>query len=1633
MAIFLACVLQAHGAGEVLRSGPKVYTELLAPLMTPLQAALKSEPKALEEHAAGITLLDERLNAVGDDGRAMRVRNIVRKTLTDAGTHWNADETFVYRRKEQQFYVIEAETIQSDGTAQSVKADAILVNSPQRQAQYALYDDLVEVRVIFPNVKPGSITHIVIITEDLKARMPGEFADAFAWSGTWPKGRIHFVTDVPGSLAKRMRIQTIGTEVPPMLREQLPNGHVRYSFDKEGIAPLADENNPAPAEQVGPSIHFSTIGEWADVGHWFVDLLKDRDRLTPALAAKVDDWTKEASGSDAVLRILFDKVANDVRYAGLELGDSDYQPHECNAVWDNQYGDCKDKANLLVAFLRHKGIPAFITFVNANDAGLIDRRIPDFHVFSHAIVALPDGRGGYRFCDPTIARARPGLLGPSDADRDVLVVTDTSSEWVHTPAQGSGQFTFHFDLELKPTGELAGWLEISADGFYGATEDEMFHRLDRDESRRTAGQIARNFYPGAEVIDVANKPRENPADRFFLRAYLTVPRRLEQGSGQQALTFPRTKDLFDYLGFTSSRKTTFFIYRGRISVSTAVKLPPGMVPNDVPAPYDVDTPAGPIHAQWQVSQGTCRSELTVENTQAVLSPDEFKGYYDSVQSLAAWLDKPVLFSFSGAPSPAAGSEALLQDFPQMPSAPGQLALVNSRYPEGGNLALRKAALEKTLQYFPDDKATVFQASVYLADVDWRNGKAKEAIAHLEVLLSAYRAEVSPEIYGWGRWVYALVLHSAGQDSAAAEVSSSLANDASLSSGLRARCALSAAQVLEKTAPDKALAVLDGAIRLTSDTQPDLYALMAHALLRQGRPEEVKRRFAEFVQAQPGALDNFFSRIARDTRGWKEPGDDELQKALFALIDQAFPGASPGLKSTVAAARADRDSEQAYSRIQARLVGAFASKPLSDLAQAAADDPRKSDEEFDLAIQTAGARGDPVRSLRLSVQALLALPADAAFPVRWNRAIAYAEWRARATGSTEDEAVLLALLSVGDDMPRSQNGYWSGQIALASHMDRKGDYPAVQERVARMLAERSMPDQFRPRALVLLAASQEKAGEYDKALGTYASIEPYASTSPEDAGALLHSVFLNLHLGRPAEAIRVIQLLEAIGPGVVGKADGAVQIGQLIALHRSGAIPGFWTRSGNWWPQWEALTQPLDLPPEGIETAVPAVSSANEWSARIFTAFRANDTAAFFRELRRSASAARWLPHASIDFASFVGMFPQMSPGLTADFRKLIIRIMEREQDEIGDAADLRLRQLVLASFYIDDARPENAMNTVKYFQESPRVDDSTNRGMDIVWGAAAVALRSGMDDCMKAIRGDLDNAPVSGNVGNAAVFRVREVTILAALLGLSGRDSEMRSELDRGAADPRIAGDPTALSMLKSAMQKIGAGPGLEEPNVGAFESKLPSTVGSQPDFAIPTGLVPGNPAASRAAQDAIMRNLTKQRADEDRERRLAIVDKQIADHGDDAAAYFLRGSLRFEKFDLDGAIADLTKAIAMDPRYARAFAKRGLAKISKGDTAGAIDDFNSTIRMDPDSSEAYRGRAEAKMRDSRFDAAIEDYNRAIKLDPVDGQAYLGRGDCRVRKGDRQGAVDDFAMARKFGYTSYLSIGTKGGTTSDFH
>ena len=96
-------------------------------------------------------------------------------------------------------------------------------------------------------------------------------------------------------------------------------------------------------------------------------------------------------------------------------------------------------------------------------------------------------------------------------------------------------------------------------------------------------------------------------------------------------------------------------------------------------------------------------------------------------------------------------------------------------------------------------------------------------------------------------------------------------------------------------------------------------------------------------------------------------------------------------------------------------------------------------------------------------------------------------------------------------------------------------------------------------------------------------------------------------------------------------------------------------------------------------------------------------------------------------------------------------------------------------------------------------------------------------------------------------------------------------------------------------------------------------------------------------------------------------------------------------EFYYAGAIADYTKAIALNPKYFEAFNSRGNAKNSMHDAKSAIQDLNKAIALNPEFGLAYYNRGVANFNLNQRKNACSDWKRSRELGEMDAIDYISK------------------------------------------
>lgn len=391
--------------------------------------------------------------------------------------------------------------------------------------------------VTFPPVSPGSVLGI-----EFTARQRLDFeADGISLAAE--KAPIERLRVAVRGGGKGWRWRIAGSQAGLSVRESadgvVVTGASLPVWKKEGFAP-GDRSR-------GPVLRYAWSEEatWTQVGQWYEGLAGTTGAISEGGEAVRNASRKVAAGQEdrrGRLASLLGFVRSKLRYVAAESGIDGHRPTPPQEVMERGWGDCKDKALLLIALLRESGIDAWPALIRLGSGDRIDAEFPSPFQFNHVIVAVAAQgiaaaddpvSGGYLFVDPTQEGSSIRWLHPSVQDQDALVVRGTGSALVRTPLrQDLEGGTIETRLTLTAEGDAEGEMSFRISGDAGATFASAFQGSAAQEVEPAVRQIFGQLLPpGAQLSQVKwtiADTAEVPSVTLSARVRLTA---LAQGEG----------------------------------------------------------------------------------------------------------------------------------------------------------------------------------------------------------------------------------------------------------------------------------------------------------------------------------------------------------------------------------------------------------------------------------------------------------------------------------------------------------------------------------------------------------------------------------------------------------------------------------------------------------------------------------------------------------------------------------------------------------------------------------------------------------------------------------------------------------------------------------------------------------------------------------------------------------------------------------------------------------------------------------------------------------------------------------------------------------------------------------------------
>jgi transglutaminase-like putative cysteine protease len=324
-------------------------------------------------------LKDRQINAQNNES----FNHEVRQVLTPAGVNYGSHIKVDYDPSYQLLTFHWVKVWRGTNALNRLDPDKIELTQAGLDTGQLLFNAEKSALLLLEDVRVGDVIDYAYTVQGNNPIFAGSFTHAIDAQAYYPMERS--TTRLLWPLTRRLYVKNHGTDVKYTAVRKGDVTEFAWDFRK---VPGWRIEPPLPIwYQPLPWVQLSEFQKWADVNRLVLGLFTNTAPLSPELARQISEWKRLPTPEDRVLAALR-FVQDEIRYLGIETGESGYKPGAPSAVFARRFGDCKDKSFLLVTILRALGVEAWPTLVNTTLRQTVFEMHPSTAVFDHAIALV---------------------------------------------------------------------------------------------------------------------------------------------------------------------------------------------------------------------------------------------------------------------------------------------------------------------------------------------------------------------------------------------------------------------------------------------------------------------------------------------------------------------------------------------------------------------------------------------------------------------------------------------------------------------------------------------------------------------------------------------------------------------------------------------------------------------------------------------------------------------------------------------------------------------------------------------------------------------------------------------------------------------------------------------------------------------------------------------------------------------------------------------------------------------------------------------------------------------------------------------------------------------------------------------
>lgn len=451
-------------------------------------------------------------------------KHFVIKLINANGIQSNSDITVEFDPSYQKIYFHSLQIIRNGEIIDKLNLDNFQIIQRETSLERSLYDGSLTAVLNLSDVRENDIIEYSYTTTGFNPIYNGKVSNTFYYQYAIPVNHIYtkLITDKDEHFSFKLYNNVSKPEIKdyPNFRE--------YIWNVNALDFKLYENNTPPWIDIYKKASFTTIKNWGEVVNWALPLYTYPKESIKKIAHSIP---QEKNTKDAITSyIRF--VQNKIRYLGFEGGINAFRPHTPQKVFNQRFGDCKDKSLLLVSLLRNIGVEAYPCLINSYLKDSVLSELPSINAFNHCIVNFSYNGKTY-FVDPTISDQEGNLenLSVPDYAYGLLIKPNETKLTAISPTPNPSIKVKEIITLDSINGNATFWVTTTYTGFKADETRSYFNSSSRESIKQDYTEFYRHLYPRIETANIVDIIEDDSTqNKVVVRESYTINKIWEEGA-----------------------------------------------------------------------------------------------------------------------------------------------------------------------------------------------------------------------------------------------------------------------------------------------------------------------------------------------------------------------------------------------------------------------------------------------------------------------------------------------------------------------------------------------------------------------------------------------------------------------------------------------------------------------------------------------------------------------------------------------------------------------------------------------------------------------------------------------------------------------------------------------------------------------------------------------------------------------------------------------------------------------------------------------------------------------------------------------------------------------------------------------